>query len=719
MKEEISRYLDKNSIQTKMFKYVVDIMKKGGSMYDYTGIKPMRPNINIQSSSCGKSETTKPTMSQFIFYKMCKAINDGYTSKGLLGWFSTGAGKTVVTASIFDAFSSTKTCYYISRHDSLKPHSEIHKYLKMIWGNDINIINFKKKFKIMSIASFSNKVKNNLIQLTNCCIIIDEAQYLFANRAVPMLKSKHEYLVNRLSNNRNMTCKVFILTATPGDSLKEMITLLNIINEENVTESNFKEKIRDNVFFLDMYKDKSLFPSIDIRPIKSVNLNEGQKEKYKEKAKKTNYNKNINTKDIKLLQKWSNELYSNKNIFSNKIKEVYNYIKKHDNQKHYVYSQYYKQGIQDVMKYLETKGYQRVTKTNMNKKGKKYILAKASEKFKASDKENVLLGKFNSSENKNGDYIEIFLATDSYNTGLDLKAVRHVHLLEPLTSFVEKKQGVGRAARLCSHSQIPFSDWNVKVHQYVSKLDGKNIIDDYVLTKTKKEFEDYDKNVMIVKNSAVDCKVMTHFHNQGLSRSDPDYRTCIEGNSVKDIYATDPSKKVLSIKNRKEIENKLAKKREYIYRMEKAAKRAKNLKDNYIRMQKGVNIIKKQIKEKENAYKRAINRKNKLIYAKGVTGLKGVMKKIRDDKKKAAKFAKRLAIMKRMMNIEKAKMEKERLIREEKMKKLKKLKENRMRREQLRQNAIRKRKLNEQMMKKKLKDIKVRAKAKVNTGMFI
>lgn len=716
MKEEITRYISNdNNIQTKMFKYVVDVIKKGGSMYNYNGVMPLKPNINKKESSCGNSNTKNPTMSQFMFYKMCKAINDGYPSKGLLGWLSTGAGKTVVSASIFDAFDNgNRMIYYISRHDSLKPHSEIHKYLKSMWGNNINITEFKKRFKIMSIATFSNKVRNNNVSLSNCCIIVDEAQYLFANRAVPMLRAKHEYLIDVLSKNKNTSCKVFVLTATPGDTINEMITLLNMINTERVTVENFKSNIKNNVFFLDMYKDASLFPKITMSDVTSVNLTESQTDKYNEKAKKTNYNKNIDTKDVKLLQKWSNELYSHKNDFSNKIKEVYKYIKTHKNQKHYVYSQYYKQGIQDVMKYLETQGYKRVTKTNMNKKGKKYILAKASEKFKASDTENPLLGKFNSTENKNGEYIEVFLATDSYNTGLDLKAVRHVHLLEPLTSFVETKQGIGRAARLCSHSQIPFSDWNVKVHQYVSKMDGRNIIDSYVLKKTEKEFQDYDKNVMIVKNSSVDCKVMSHFHNQGLMPSDPDYRVCVEGNSKNDVFSSQPSKKILSLSNRQRIENKLTKKREYVKQLSKARERARNI----IRFQKGINIIKRQLKAQQDAYKRAIKRKNEMIHKKGVNKLKGVMKKVREDKKKAAKLAQKMKKVKLMLNAERFKMEKERLLRENKLKKMRKFQENRIRREQLRKNAIRKRKLNEMMMKKKLKDIKVRAKAKVNTGML-
>ena len=52
MKEEITRYLSEgnmNNVQTRMFKYVVDVLKKGGSMYNYKGVMPLRPNINVKS----------------------------------------------------------------------------------------------------------------------------------------------------------------------------------------------------------------------------------------------------------------------------------------------------------------------------------------------------------------------------------------------------------------------------------------------------------------------------------------------------------------------------------------------------------------------------------------------------------------------------------------------------------------------------------------------
>lgn len=710
MKPELTRYIKKENIQTNMFQYVVDVVKKGGSMYNYKGVVPSKPNINVQKSNCGVSASANPTMSQFMFHQMCMAIANGYDAKGLLGWFSTGAGKTVVSASIYDAFDKNKKFYYISRHDSLKPHSEIHKYLKTIWKNNTSLKDFKQNFHIMSIASFSNKVHNNAIALKNCCIIVDEAQYLFSSRAVPTMRKKHEMLIETLKKNKTDSCHVFILTATPGDTIEEMISLMNIINKDVITEQNYKKYIKHNILFLDMYKDRSLFPTFDINDAIIVNMSELQKQKYKEKEKTSKNN-------TKILQKWSNELYTNNGQFSNKVKKVYEYINSHVQQKHYVYSQYYKQGIQDVMKYLETKGYQRVTQGNMNKKGKKYILAKASEKFKASDKENPLLGKFNSSENKTGEFIQVFLATDSYNTGLDLKAVRHVHMLEPFSSFLEKKQAIGRAGRLCSHSQLPFSDWKVKVHQYVSRIDGTPAVDEAVMKKAEASYKEYSTKVKDIKNSSVDCKVMAHFHNQGLKPTDEDYRVCIEGNPYRDVYETKQRNKILNMKNRKVIEEKLMKKRAELMKMKQASLRAKKLKEDYLRFQKGINIIKKQFLKKKEDYKRAIQMKNKLVFTKGIVKLKELMKRIQKKKKEAALYSRKMIHMKKILNKKKKKMLEEKMKQQEKIDRLKKLKQLKQNREQRRKNAIRQRYINEQRMKKKLYDIRTKAKTRLNTGM--
>jgi molecular chaperone DnaK (HSP70) len=90
-----------------------------------------------------------------------------------------------------------------------------------------------------------------------------------------------------------------------------------------------------------------------------------------------------------------------------------------------------------------------------------------------SDKEkeiSELRQLYNAPFNKNGEYVKLFLASQTYNEGLDLKAVRHIHIFEPLITWASDKQTIGRAARYCSHSDLNKKEWDVTIHRYISNL---------------------------------------------------------------------------------------------------------------------------------------------------------------------------------------------------------------------------------------------------------
>jgi len=62
------------------------------------------------------------------------------------------------------------------------------------------------------------------------------------------------------------------------------------------------------------------------------------------------------------------------------------------------------------------------------------------------------------------------IATQNFNEGLDLKAVRHIHIFEPLVSMAGDLQTIGRARRYCSHQMLDKSkdEWNVRIWRYIS-----------------------------------------------------------------------------------------------------------------------------------------------------------------------------------------------------------------------------------------------------------
>lgn len=598
--------------QKSMYNFVKDSLKTGGYVKTSPSILPkvLPIAINEHENGC-TSISYKPSLTQFMFSALIESIATNHLDKkGFIGWLSTGAGKTIVAASVIDKFWNTnKTIYYISRHDSLKPHEDFLKLLKLVWKrNDISLNKLYQKFKILSIASFSNRIKAGEINPNETVVIIDEAQYLFASRAIPALKSKHEYLIDYLLKRKTNELKVFILTATPGDNLNELATLLNIVKshkEKYITKYNYKKHVSDKVLYLNMNKDFSVLPNIIgmFENIIDNNLNEEQTMKYIEKVHELRNELEDDNKKYKayqILQKWSNSLYIvTEDEVSNKIKSILKTIKKYPNDKHFIYSQYYKQGVQDLISTLNSNGYMIATKENMNTKSKKFLLAKASDNFIASDDKNPIFKKYNAVDNKHGKFIQLFIATDSYNTGIDLKATKHIHFMEPTLEFLDTVQGVGRGARFCSHKDLDKKDWTVKVHTYISQINAdipsllkkyhsskyknpdKHIdkinnkingdlkhldiiksVDRIIFEKGRNDYVEYFRLLNPLRENAIDCRVMSNFHNNLVNKNSPFYLSCSEGNVKKNVHEGKPNPLIFTNDNKKFLEERLKREKE-------------------------------------------------------------------------------------------------------------------------------------------------------------
>lgn len=472
------------------------------------------PNTDTKRNNCSKQATSgKPllTTTQYLFYETVKKIKNSKTHRGLIGWLSTGSGKTTIASGIINAFSNTdKTVYYISKHDALKPHEEFVSVLDRMYGSKLP--NIKKRLKIMSIATFSNRLVKKEIDLKKSVIIIDEAQYLFAQRAVPQFREKHMHVIRTLLSPKALDAFVFVLTATPGDNTDECLTLLNLVRKKKETMATLRTHVTHllgKLFYLDMSKDLSIFPKVSSK-VSEHKLSEPEHlKRYFGKLKTFS---NTDPKQVKMLQKWSNNLFKTETV-SSKMFGIYDEILKNKDEKHYVYSQYGKQGISDFVKFLEAMDYKQANKLNMNTKSKKFILAKSSEGFVTSSEKNPVLKKFNSPENTKGEYISVFLATDSYNTGLDLKDVRHVHFMEPPLNYTDVIQGIGRGVRMCSHANLPKKNWTVSVNTHMSVPEGDVMSIDKVVHKNSQDTY-ADLNVILnnFRRYSLDCKAMHKFH---------------------------------------------------------------------------------------------------------------------------------------------------------------------------------------------------------------
>jgi superfamily II DNA or RNA helicase len=450
------------------------------------------------------------------------------TNRGLLVWHSTGSGKTISSVAIMDSFWDTKkNIVFVSSIEALQsnPPSTYHfnaeKYFVRFQKKEPDVISdmFKKrKVKFMTFAQLSHflliskplqSVKTNEDKLlhqnylSNSVIIIDEVQNIF--HPLPNQKSEHNALKRFLLSDENTTnknMKVFVLTATPGDSVEETIDLLNIVRDrkrplikfpdiKNKKEVNdFNDSINGLVSYLNSSKDISRFPKIIADNHYKIEMEKHHFEKYVEVFNKNKYKhtdfKTLSEHDsidkyYKTLRKYSNMNYNfDKNnpieFFSNKIPKLLSILSATQKDKHYIYSAFFEnkgyggQGIRSIAKFIESQlGYVRIRyekdlqKIGPNQKG--YILAIKNE-LEMKGQLSKLIKIFNDSTSE----VNCFLASQSFNEGVDLKNIKHIHIFEPMLTFNQERQAIGRAVRFCSHAALPYDEWKIKIHRYISTV---------------------------------------------------------------------------------------------------------------------------------------------------------------------------------------------------------------------------------------------------------
>ena len=364
---------------------------------------------------------------------------------------------------------------------------------------------------------------DDFVDLDKTVLIVDEVHNLFK----PPAHQKKQYkLVEKhlVTSSMHPGLKVVILTATPGSTVEDCLVLLNIINpndkppikapnpQDADSVNAFREALRGLVSFYDMSGDTSRFPVVaDPGPLRipmSVKQFDKYIEAYKDvKEEFKDYDKLA--KNIALGKFWqgarryANMLYTfDKSLqlgeFSAKMPMLLEKLDAAPDQKHYVYSAFYEnrgssQGILEIARQLEAKGYAKMTvgeAAGLVKGGagalaalapaKRYILAlnselssgtaSAKQAADASRNMSYLMKVWNDDANAAGALVHCFLASQSFNEGLDMKAVRHIHIFEPLVTMASDLQTIGRARRNCSHAQLPHEQWTVQIHRYFAEL---------------------------------------------------------------------------------------------------------------------------------------------------------------------------------------------------------------------------------------------------------
>ena len=170
--------------------------------------------------------------------------------------------------------------------------------------------------------------------------------------------------------------------------------------------------------------------------------------------------------------------------------------------------------------------------------------------------------KDNYENNNMGEVIKTLMITSSGAEGINLKNTRFVHIMEPYWHPVRIEQVIGRARRICSHSELPLELQDVTVYMYlmkftekqlepksaggmapdgllekdISKKDKSSVFTSdqalFEISNIKKEISDHLLNA--IKESSIDCPLYT---------KEGDNLKCVTFASTNDAsrFATEPA----------------------------------------------------------------------------------------------------------------------------------------------------------------------------------
>jgi hypothetical protein len=287
-----------------------------------------------------------------------------------------------------------------------------------------------------------------------------------------------------------------------------------------------------------MSADISRFPIVNDNPPIRIPMGEAQFEKYMEQYKEiekkktlTDYDKLAKSGTLNKFwqgpRKYSNALYKREmsmqlSEFSNKMPVLLEAVAKYPLQKHYIYSAFWEnkgssQGVLAIAKELEALGYEKLTLAQAKQYGqnmsmmpqkKRYILAinsELGEGVTAPLNMEFFMKVYNNSLNVNGELVHCFVASQNFNEGLDMKAVRHIHIFEPLVTMAADLQTIGRARRYCSHEDLDQDNWTVDIHRYFSELPIEHQTQSEIVKKVN-EMKAVDETTFQTKKDLTDHK---------------------------------------------------------------------------------------------------------------------------------------------------------------------------------------------------------------------
>lgn len=122
------------------------------------------------------------------------------------------------------------------------------------------------------------------------------------------------------------------------------------------------------------------------------------------------------------------------------------------------------------------------------------------------EQKEAALAAFNSRDNTDGSRVRVLIISSAGSEGINLRAVRHVHVMEPYWNQNRTDQVIGRARRLCSHADLPLEERDVTVHTYIAVTpDGAVTTDEHIRGIARQKEDILAQVYDVFRDVAIDC----------------------------------------------------------------------------------------------------------------------------------------------------------------------------------------------------------------------
>ncbi len=125
------------------------------------------------------------------------------------------------------------------------------------------------------------------------------------------------------------------------------------------------------------------------------------------------------------------------------------------------------------------------------------------------EERSLILKTLNSPANKFGELINLLLVSSTGAEGLDLKGVRHVHIMDPYWNMARIHQIMARGIRYNSHTHLPVDKQDIQVFIYLSVFGDNLTTDEYIYDRAVDGQKLIDEFLDLFISVSVDCEIHT------------------------------------------------------------------------------------------------------------------------------------------------------------------------------------------------------------------